>query len=185
MKTTIKHIANIQTGVYEKPVSKGDISYLQPKYFDEKGQLITSLTLDLNSIGITKKHILKKGDVLFASKGSKNFATCFNNTSISAVASTSFFVIRIYEQNVLPGYLTWFLNQPKTLRLLKKKAKGTAIVSIAKSALADLTISIPEIEKQEIILKTSQLRAAEKNLKRQIEILREQQIQQQMLNALK
>ncbi len=185
MKTTIKHIASIQTGVYEKPVSKGDIAYLQPKYFDSKGQLTTSLRLDLNSLNITDKHILNKGDVLFASKGSKNFATCFNDAELSAVASTSFFVIRINEKNVLPDYLTWFLNRPKTLSILKRKAKGTAIVSITKSALADLSISVPSIEKQKLILKTFQLRNIEKQLRQKIETLREQQIQQQMRNALK
>ncbi|MBL4653920.1 MAG: restriction endonuclease subunit S [Flavobacteriales bacterium] len=185
MKTTIKHIASIQTGVFAKPVARGEIAYLQPKYYDENGVLIASLQPDLNAEGISNKHILKQGDVLFASKGIKNFAALFNDSRLSAAASTSFFVIRLQEQNVLPEFLTWFLNQPNTLRFLKRKAKGTSMASISKTVLADLEISIPDMQTQKLILKIYQLRNLEKELKQQIEALRETQIQQQIFNALK
>lgn len=185
MITAIKHIANIQTGVFAKPIAKGDIIYLQPKYFNKYGKLTTTIEPELNKVGISEKHILHKGDVLFAAKGTKNFATCYKETKKPAVASTSFFVIRLHDQNVLPEFLTWFLNHPKTLRLLKSKARGTAIVSIAKSVLADLEISVPDIQKQKLILKIHNLRNTEIELKQQIETIREKQIQQQIFNALK
>jgi restriction endonuclease S subunit len=178
LKTTIKHIASIQTGVFAKPVVKGEIAYLQPKYYDENGVLIASLQPDLNAEGISDKHILKQGDVLFASKGTKNFAVLFNDSLLPAVASTSFFVIRLQEQNVLPEFLTWFLNQPHTLGFLKRRAKGTSMASISKAVLADLEISIPDIHTQKLILKVYQLRNSEKALKQQIEVLRETQISQ-------
>ena len=185
MKIAIKHIANIQTGVFAKPVSKGEVAYLQPKYYNKGGVLITKLIPDLKDTAINTNHLLRKGDVIFSAKGLKNFAATIKEEMLPAAASTSFFVIRLNDQNILPEFLTWFLNHPNTLRLLKAKARGTSIVSIAKSVLADLEIYVPDIEKQKLILKIHNLRNTEIELKQQIEALHENQIQQQIFNALK
>jgi len=185
LRITLKYIASIQTGVFAKTISKGKIVYLQSKHFDENGELAEILYPDLDADSKIEKHLLKKGDVLFAAKGTKNFAAWYENDSMPAVASTSFFVIRLQDQNILPGYLTWFLNHPNTQIFLKGKARGTSIASISKAVLQDLEISVPDIEKQKLILTIYQLRNKEKNIKQQIETLREQQIQQQIINAIK
>ncbi|NQT78292.1 MAG: restriction endonuclease subunit S [Bacteroidetes bacterium] len=185
MKAALGHIANIQTGVFAKPVARGEIVYLQAKHFNERGQLTGLLHPDLNASQITEKHLLRQGDILFAAKGTKNFTALYEGNNMPAVASTSFFVIRLQEMNVLPEYLTWFLNHPNTQRLLKGKARGTSIVSISKSVLAELEIPVPEIQLQELILKIHHLRNKEKELKQQIETLREKQIQQQIIKVLK
>jgi len=186
LKTDLKQIANIQTGVFAKTVAKGDMVYLQPKYFDELGKLVTELEHDLNSIGISEKHILEQGDVLFAAKGSKNFATHFDlkGMAAAAAASTSFFVIRIFDKNLLPEYLTWYLNHEKTQQYLKAFARGSAIASISKSVLGDLKLSVPSLEIQNTILRIHSLRIEEKQLKLKIDALREAQIQQQIINVL-
>lgn len=185
MKTTLGYIANIQTGIFAKPVPKGEIVYLQSKHFNEYGQLHALLHPDLKADNITEKHLLRHGDVLFAAKGTKNFAAWYENKNRPAVASTSFFVIRLTEKNILPEFLVWFINQPKAQKFLKGKAIGTAIVSISKSVLEELEIFIPDVQTQKAILKISQLHNTEKKLKQQIETLREKQIQQQIINAIK
>ena len=91
MKKILKDIATIQTGIFGKTESKGDIVYLQAKHFSETGQLHTILHPDLKADNITDKHLLRTGDVLFAAKGTKNFAAVFENHNEPAVASTSFF----------------------------------------------------------------------------------------------
>lgn len=185
MKTTLRNITTIQTGVFAKPISKGEIVYLQAKHFDENGELTNILYPDLNADEKIEKHLLIKGDILFAAKGTKNFAACYETENIPAVASTSFFVIRLQTKEILPGYLTWLLNHPKTQYLLKGKARGTSIASISKAVLEELEFSIPSIHKQVLVLKIHQLRNKEKKLKKQIEILREKQIQQQISKAVK
>lgn len=184
MKTTFKNITTIQTGVFAKPIPKGEIVYLQAKHFDENGELSNTLYPDLKADGKIEKHLLKTGDVLFAAKGSKNFAACYETENIPAVASTSFFVIRLQTDELLPGYLTWFLNHSNTQNLLKAKAIGTSIVSISKAVLQELEITIPSIRKQELVLKLHSLRNSEKKLKQQIEILREKKIQYQISKAI-
>ena len=185
MKATLKHIACIQTGVFAKPIQKGEIVYLQARHFDENGKLAATLYPDLNSNSKIDKHLLKKGDVLFAAKGTKNFATWYENEEMPAVASTSFFVIRLYDNNLLPGYLTWFLNHPRTQTILKGQARGSSIASISKAVLSELEIPVPNIQKQELILQLFKLRNKEKNLKQQIEMLREKEIQHLLINAIK
>lgn len=188
MKTTLKHIAIIQTGFFAKPVSKGEIVYLQAKHFDEHGKLNSKLHPDLKLDNITEKHLLIPGDVLFAAKGTKNFAAWFESKNMPSVASTSFFVIRLYnnfQNKILPEYLVWFINHPISQSFLKANAIGTSIVSISKVVLEKLEVSIPDLQTQKDILKISHLRNTEKNLKKQIEILREKQIQQLIINAIK
>lgn len=177
MKTYLKNISNIQTGLFAKPQADGDVVYLQPKYYTDSGDLTTVLMPDLNSSGISEKHLLKPGDILFAAKGSKNFAACFEKHNLPAVASTSFFVIRLTNQKVLSEYLTWFLNHPNTQQFLKGYAHGTAMVSISKSVLEDINISIPSIEMQKRILKIASYRKQELALKKQMEDLQEKYLQ--------
>ncbi len=185
MKSLINDIAQIQTGLFAKPAGVGELVYLQSKHFDENGQLHSVLYPDLRADGISEKHLLKEGDVLFAAKGAKNFATVFENHNEPSVASTSFFVIRPTFDNVLPHYLAWFLNNHTTQALLKVQARGTSIPSISKQVLEQLELPIPELNIQKAIVAITKLRNQEKSLKQQIESLKEKQIQQIILNAIK
>lgn len=185
MKKLIKEISSLQTGFFGKPSGIGNVVYLQSKHFNEHGQLQNTLYPDLEADNISEKHLLKEGDVLFAAKGTKNFAAVFENHNEPAVASTSFFVIKLMDDRILPQYLTWFLNSYDTQTLLKGQAIGTSIPSISKQVLENLEISVPNIEIQKAILQITKLRNREKELKQQIEMLREKQIQQQIINAIK
>jgi restriction endonuclease S subunit len=188
LKTTIGHIATIQTGIFAKPIPEGQIVYLQAKHFNENGQLISSLHPDLMTENISNKHLLRHGDILFAAKGTKNFAAWYESKNLPAVASTSFFVIRIndnFQGKIVPEFLTWYINQPISQKFLKGKAMGTSIVSISKSVLEELEIPIPDFNTQKAILRIIHLRNSEKELQQQIEMLREKQIQQQIINAIK
>lgn len=184
MKTIIRNIANIQTGFFAKPAGMGDLVYLQARHFDEYGQLHAVLHPDLPAEGISEKHLLKDGDVLFAAKGTKNFAAVFENHNEPSVASTSFFVIRPTDSKVLPQFLAWFLNTPATQTHIKGQAIGTSIPSISKQVLENLEISVPGIETQKAILHITKLRNKEKALKQRIESLREKQIQAMLQAAL-
>lgn len=185
MRALIKDITNIQTGLFAKPAGIGELVYLQSKHFDEYGQLNSTLHPDIMAEGISEKHLLKDGDVLFAAKGSKNFATVFEDHNKPSVASTSFFVIRPVKKIVLPQFLAWFLNNHTTQTILKGQAIGTSIPSISKQVLENLEIPVPDIKTQKAIIEIAKLRNREKALKQKIEKLREKQIQQQIMNAIK
>jgi restriction endonuclease S subunit len=195
LRVALKHIAIIQTGVFAKPAKEGQIVYLQSKHFDENGILRSSLYPDLKAESISEKHLLKHGDIIFAAKGTKNFAALYESLPAGqagknkpAVASTSFFVIRLnedFKDKVLPEYLTWYLNSASSQNYLKSQAVGSSIVSISKSVIDELELSIPDLDTQKAVLRIIHLRNAERKLQQQIEILREKQIQQQLVNSLK
>ena len=180
MKSKIQDIAILQTGLFAKPLTIGEVVYLQSKHFDEQGNLIASLHPDLLIEDISKKHLLRAGDVLFAAKGTKNFAAVYEEPNLPAVASTTFFVIRLLGSNVLPEYLTWFLNNPNTQASLKAQAIGTSIPSISKQVLEELEIPIPSIEKQKLVVSISKLRLEEKTIQMKLESLRDKKIQTQI-----
>lgn len=185
MKTLIKDLTNIQTGLFAKPSDNGEVVYLQSKHFDENGKLLGELHPDLQANSISEKHLLKDGDVLFAAKGTKNFAAVYENQNPAAVASTSFFVLRPTDNKILPEYLSWFLNHPEIQKLIKDNARGTAIPSIRKTVLEDLEISIPSIEKQRTVIQLSALVRKENELRMNILQQRKQLIEQQIINAIK
>jgi restriction endonuclease S subunit len=185
LKTTLGHITTIQTGFFAKTVAEGEIVYLQARHFDENGQMINILHPELKADDITEKHLLRPGDVLFVAKGTKNIAAVYESHNPPAVASTSFFVLRLFKENVLPEYLAWFINHPDAQKKLKGDAIGSSMVSISKAALEKLEISIPDVQTQRAILNIMDLRNTEKKLRQQIENLRDKQIQQQIINAIK
>jgi len=185
LKTTLENIASISTGVFAKPVAEGEIVYLQARHFDENGLLISELHPDLMADDISKKHILKPSDILFAAKGNKNFATVFEDQYPKSVASTSFFVIRLSDNKVLPEYLAWFMNNPITQLFLKSTALGSSIASISKAVLEKLEISVPDIQTQRVILKITSLRSQGKKIRQKIESLQEIIIQQKINNTIK
>lgn len=188
MKIKLKEITDLHTGFYTKPHRTGEIVYLQAKNFSERGKLIEIPVKSLPLNSKTKKHILKDGDILFSAKGPKNFAYLFNHTYSNAVASSTFLILRLkgsFLNTISRDYLVWFLNHSDTMEKLKNRAKGTSIPSISISSIENLEISIPDIDIQKSILQINDLKQQETDLREKIQILRENLIQQQILNLLK
>lgn len=184
MKTKLKNIANVLSGLYARTVPEGEIVFLQARHFDENGLIMNFIHPELMKNVSVERHLLKPGDVLFAAKGTRNFAAVFGIQNQPCVASTSFFVIRTQGSTIAPEYLAWYLNHIDTQRNLKNKAIGSSIVSISKPVLEELEIFVPDLKIQQTILEISRLRNQEKQLKKRIEMLREQQIQQVILKAI-
>lgn len=185
MRRKLGEIAKLQTGLFGKPEAKGDLVYLQVKHFDENGMLKTEIYPDLREDNVTKKHLLIDGDILFAAKGTKNFATVFEDHNPPAVASTSFFVIRVKGKGILPHFLAWYLNQPSVLKKLKDQATGTSIPSISKAMLDDLEIPEPEKRVQYAILQIASLMRRENEIQERLKYLRETKIQKQIFELIK
>lgn len=184
VRQKLSQLANVRTGVFGKPGSAGDAVYLQAKHFNDLGEMVSAPPADLKIAGPVKRHLLNADDILFAAKGSKNFAAVYHGY-FPAVASTTFFVLRLRDQSVLPEYLSWFLNSQATQALLKRQAIGSAMVSISKTVLEDLELSVPSIERQKQILAIARLSKTEHDLRLRIAELRQNQIQHQITNAIK
>jgi restriction endonuclease S subunit len=187
LKTTLTHIANIQTGIYALPVKSGKVVYLQARHFNENGILLDTVEPELELNNQTQKHLLNEGDVIFAAKGIKNFATRYESKNGYCVASSTFLVIRLKEEfrNIVnPDYLCWFLNHPKTQEWIKVAARGSSMASIPKAKLQELEITLPPIEKQQLIVHINALQYAESLLLNQIHLLKEKYTQHLLITAI-
>ena len=146
MKLRLAQIASIQTGVYAKADLQGNSYYLQARHFDDSGELRFLAQPDLFVDTKMARHILKDSDLLFIAKGSRNVAVIYRESSGKAVASSTFLVLRILDEqksHVLSEYLMWFINHPRTQEKLKGIAKGSGIQSVALSDLANMEVLVP------------------------------------------
>jgi restriction endonuclease S subunit len=158
MKKPLHQIAQIPTGIYQKEGSGGEIYYLQAKHFDENGTFRqeTPLTKSLELDKRLEKHLLIEGDILLVAKGIANRACLYKEQIGQAVASSTFFVIRLQEQSLMPDYLLWLLNTQRYQKLLQGLSKGTQVQSLSKKALSSVQIPIPSMEEQQEIIKVAQ-----------------------------
>lgn len=186
MKTLLSNIASVHSGIYAKPDFEGEVYYVQAKHFNSEKEFDTSVKPDLQLEGKIKTHLLQTGDILLAAKGNKNFAVLYKGVIKPAVASSMFIIIRIKEQHaVMPEFVTWFLNLKSTQTFLQSCSKGSGIPSITKNVVENLEIVIPPSEKQQAIIKFHSLRKLERSIYKQIDDLKEQEIQHLLLTALK
>jgi restriction endonuclease S subunit len=184
LKKPLGDVAVIQSGIYAQPDVSGNVIYLQAKYFQENRYLDERVRPDLKLDSSVEKHLLREGDILFAAKGGNNFAVVIRNKMGPCVASSTFMVLKVDQHNpvILPDFLAWQLNHPKIQVKLKALAIGSNLLSISKAALEKVIIDIPPLSIQSTILAINELREREKQLKNQIEALREQQMFQLLLN---
>lgn len=164
----------------------GEVYYIQARHFDKNRQFDFSVKPDLERTNKIENHLLQKGDVLLAAKGNDNFAIVYRGRVEYAVASSMFLVIRLKDQiQITPNYLAWFLNYSPSQQYFQNSAKGTSISAITKKTVEELEIFIPSLDKQNAIVNLEELRKQERSIKSQIEVLKETNLQYQILNAIK
>lgn len=173
MNNKLKEIVTIKSGVFAKSDANPDVYYIQATDFDSGLEWIDNLNPLLTSCPKLKKHFLRKGDILFAAKGKDFFAVVYDGKYQPAIASTTFLVMQVRLDSVLPEYLSWYLNHPKTQTLLSGFAKGTAIKSVNISNVGNIEIIIPDYAKQITILELFKLQKREKFLQDTISKLRQ------------
>ena len=157
----LKEIANVLSGVYLRPSPSGEIAYLQVSDLQATPSERTTLKVDF--IPKLSQYLLQKGDILFAGKGTKYLCQTFN-LDIQAVPSTTLYIIRPNPNQVLPEYLCWFLNLPKTETSIKATQVGSSIPLIHKSSLEELEVPLPDLANQFRTLEIVALQQREQEL---------------------
>ena len=184
MNKKLEDIASIATGVYEKGSPTGDTFYLQAKHFDEYGKfrqdslLVPEVDLDER----LERHLLEDGDVLLIAKGENNRACLYQEEIGKAVASSTFFVIRLTEGKVIPEFLHWLLNTAYMQAVLSSLSRGTHISSISKKILSKMEIQIPPLEQQKKVLRMQSLWEKERSLTSELIELKEKYYETLLLN---
>ena len=174
-------IAEVFSGVYAKSNPAGEIVCLQVKDL-----LMQSPETTATRIDITPKlldYIIKKGDLLFAGKGTTYLCKVFD-LDIKAVPSTTLFSIRLHNNDILPEYLCWYLNHPNVVAVIKSAQAGSVTPLIHKPTIENLKIIIPDMEMQKRIVGLSDLQKREEQLLKKIAEKRVQITNQILFNEL-
>ena len=102
-----------------------------------------------------KDWFLKPGDILFMSRGSRNFSVLIDKLPDSVLAAACFFIIRISDSEILPEYLSWYLNQKPVEEYLQRfSGRGVHMPVVRRAVLESIDIPLPPISTQ---LKVSEI----------------------------
>lgn len=103
-----------------------------------------------------------------------------------ALVPSQFIILRVVCEDVLPGYISWYLNSPEAKSELKRAQYGTRIAMTNKKVIQSLPLPIPPLEKQHALLKLTLLYQQEKYLYRKLLDEKErwfQGVTKQLLNS--
>lgn len=156
----IKDIANVITGYTfrgaVKPENNGNVFVFQAKDL-VRGKLVTDINSLTRIIHEVKEYsgYLKKNDVLLVARGMKSGAfrsTVFISNAQNVIPSSSVHIIRVTVPNVLPEYISQYLNSSKGQDDLSEIVSGSYIGAILRKDLENVDIPIPSVQKQKTIV---------------------------------
>jgi len=164
-------------------ISRADPHYLRISDLTEDGQIeLRHVDRIQVTAGSIQKHRLRQNDIVLANRGTRLTSAVFDK-QLDAVAGSQFYVLRVRDQNVLPEFLRWFLNLDTTTAYLLAQSTGSYIKSLPIEGLRTLSVPIPSLETQRIIVAVAELRIREKQLLARLENLRETLLQQTLYKA--
>lgn len=105
----------------------------------------------LDPIGDPTRYQVDKGDVLFLCRAGRAQAASVYEVRGPTIASYYFFILRP-NPNLLPQYLTWYINHPTAQTFLKSRMRGSNIKMIPRASFEQLEIPIPPLKIQESII---------------------------------
>lgn len=169
---TIKNIAEVVAGYTFRsalPVqSDGRMLVVQAKDVGDNICIDDAGLVRIGGQEYKTNAIIKRNDVVVSVRG--NFrAGVFESDLQEVIASSSVYILRLTDEDILPEYLAIFLNSAVGQKQIKQSLTGGAIKTILRKDLEDLEIVIPEVAKQKLIINIY------KNNKKQQELLEKKQ----------
>ena len=155
-EVALRIIADIQVGYQAKARIKerarGTHRLIQSKDFDSFHRLRSE---NLTAFFPERKpeiYSVRKGDILFQARGVVHFAYCIEDDLKDTLTAGSFYILRTKNEDLLPQYLAWWLNQAKAQAWFQSQARGAGISFISKSTLSRLQVRIPPISVQKKVI---------------------------------
>jgi restriction endonuclease S subunit len=179
--TPLGDVATISSGFpFRKKVESepgGDLVLVQIKDVDDTEGLSRAGEITLRSeSGRYDRYLLRPGDLLFQSRGSRH-PVAVVESAVRGIAASGLHVIRLTADAVLPAYLAWWLNQPECqARLRNAVAHGTYVPFVSTSDLKNFAVLVPPLEMQRRIVEVDLLRRRERVLSQRLQDLTQQLI---------
>lgn len=180
MKKKLKDIADIRTGYQFRgkvtASDKSNVVVIQIKDVDEHLFVQTS---DLVPVKVEnpEPYLVSQGDVLFLSRGHRQYATMVTKPVKNTIATGYFFIVRPKASVIQPSFLVWTLNQPDFQESMRPFVRGSHIPLVTKMDFQNITIQIPPLAVQDRIMTLQSLFEREKKLSTAIKVKRQQVVQ--------
>ena len=187
----LRKIALIQSGYHSRgriePHEDGSHFLLQARDLDGENLTYRTDTLIRFNPELSRTDgTLKKNDILFMARGTRNYSVLMGNIPASTLAAACFFIVRVSDENLLPAYLSWYLNQPPVERyLVRHSGRGVHMPVVRRSVLERIDIPLPNLEIQRQIVELEALRKQEEDLTNLLAEKRKQLITASCLKLIK
>lgn len=180
MKAILKDIASIQMGYSFRSrlesKESGNVAVIQMKDLMDNNTVDLSNLISIENENFSENHYVKKGDLIFRSRGLTATSAIVADNPDTAVLSAPLLRIRVAKPDIIPEYLNWFIRQLPAQAFLASHAKGTTQKMISKEALGALEVIIPSLEKQKAIVALAGLAEKEQSILKNLAIKRKQYI---------
>ena len=157
----IGEIANIQTGYQFRgkvePEADGKVALLQIKDIEDRRR-VTPETIDrIEFEKAYDQYLIHPGDILFLSRGHKQFALAIEDEMPDTIASGYFYILRLVTDHLRPAFLAWYINQAPFQAQLAQLSQGSHMPFVSKTEFQDLPVATPPLELQDTIVALSDL----------------------------
>jgi len=126
---------------------------------------------------------VSRGDILLAARGDDHRACLIEVELQDVLASSVFYIIRPGE-DMVAGYLAWWLNQPDSQAALESASRGTGIGYIPRPLMEHLPVVVPPLEVQRRIATAMDLWQRQQSIQARLDQRRETLIQATCRKAL-
>ncbi|MEI6608395.1 MAG: restriction endonuclease subunit S [Deltaproteobacteria bacterium] len=180
MKVLLKDIAIIQMGYSFRSriqsMDSGAVAVIQMKDLTDENTVTCKNLTPTDIIKFNDSHYVKKGDLIFRSRGLSATSAIVADDPGNAVVSSPLLKVRLTNPGVMPEYLNWFISQLPAQVFLASRAGGTTQKMINKEALEALEVLVPPLEKQKAIVALAALAEEEQRIIKQLALKRKQYI---------
>jgi hypothetical protein len=166
----LKNLAEIQSGYINRgkidPRDDGTSLLLQAKDVDADNLSYRTDALVRFTPKLTGKDwFLKSGDILFMARGARNFSVMVDKLPEGVLAAACFFVVRISNFEILPEYLSWYLNQSPVEEYLQRfSGRGVHMPVVRRAVLESIDIPFPPYNTQKKVSEINKLLQKEQAL---------------------
>lgn len=157
---------------------QGSYFVIQPSNVGAGGGVDVADLSKVRHITPREYHMVDAEAVLFIAYGTRNRVYHFERLPANTVASSTFYLLRPklhdpgmaapHAYDVLPGYLTWYLNQPPAQAYFDALRGGASVQMLRRDALGSLEIPVPPLDIQRQVATVARLALEEEQLTRQL-----------------
>lgn len=132
----------------------GDVHFLQIKNLSLDSDIDWAQVPQVTLPSKREPMWLTNDDVVFTSRGTRTLAYPLSHTPAKAVCAPQFFVLSVESPGKLsPEFLAWQINQKPAQEYFLRTGTAAYIQNIKRDVIENLSIFVPPIEQQMLIVK--------------------------------